>query len=53
MHVNDHKLQIDQMMSNAPAAEQEKSWAEMQKHMDMIADVLADGIAKQFPQKAS
>ncbi|HTI96955.1 MAG TPA: hypothetical protein VL425_10660 [Rudaea sp.] len=53
MHVNDHKLQIDQMMSNAPAAEQEKSWAEMQKHMDMIADVLADGIAKQFPDKAN
>lgn len=53
MHVNDHKLQVDQMMSNAPPAEQEKSWAEMQKHMDMIADVLADGIAKQFPQKAS
>ncbi|HST28627.1 MAG TPA: hypothetical protein VLK26_09705 [Rudaea sp.] len=53
MHVNDHKLQVDQMMSNAPAAEQEKSWADMQKHMDMIADVLADGIAKQFPDKAN
>lgn len=51
MHVNDHKIQIEQMMSNAPKAEQAKSWAEMQQHMDMIADVLAGGIAKQFPNK--
>jgi hypothetical protein len=40
------------MMSNAPAAQQAKSWTDMQHHMDMIADVLADGIAKQFPAKA-
>lgn len=52
MHVNDHKTQIDEMMSNAPASEQAKSWAGMQQHMNMIADVLADGIAKQFPNKA-
>lgn len=52
MHVNDHKTQIDEMMSNAPAAEQAKSWTEMQHHMDMIADALSDGIAKQFPDKA-
>jgi hypothetical protein len=52
MHVNDHKTQIEEMMSNAPAAQQAKSWADMQHHMDMIADVLADGIAKQFPAKA-
>jgi hypothetical protein len=52
MHVNDHKIQVDQMMANAPAAEQEKSWNEMQHHMDMIADTLSDGIAKQFPDKA-
>ena len=52
MHVNDHKTQLDEMMSNAPKAEQAKSWAEMQHHMDMIADVLASGIAKQFPTKA-
>lgn len=52
MHVNDHKTQLDEMMSNAPAAQQAKSWTEMQHHMDMISDVLADGIAKQFPAKA-
>jgi hypothetical protein len=52
MHVNDHKTQLDEMMSNAPAAQQAKSWTEMQHHMNMIADVLADGIAKQFPNKA-
>ena len=51
MHVNDHKTQIDEMMSNAPAAEQAKSWMAMQHHMNMIADVLANGIAKQFPNK--
>ena len=52
MHVSDHKTQIEEMMSNAPAAQQAKSWTEMQHHMDMIADVLASGIAKQFPNKA-
>lgn len=51
MHVNDHKTQLDEMMANAPKAEQAKSWAGMQHHMDMIADVLASGIAKQFPAK--
>lgn len=53
MHVGDHKQQIDQIMSNAPKAEQEKSWAEMQNHMNMIADALSDGIAKQFPDKVN
>lgn len=53
MHVNDHKAQLDEMMSNAPAAQQAKSWAEMQNHMNMIADALSDGIAKQFPTKVN
>lgn len=52
-HAGHHKLQVDAMMANAPAAEQARLWTEMQKHMDMIADVLADGIAKQFPDKVS
>ncbi|HEX5961203.1 MAG TPA: hypothetical protein VFY97_08150 [Rhodanobacteraceae bacterium] len=53
MHVNDHKTQLDELMSNAPAAEQAKSWTGMQQHMDMIADTLSDGIARQFPDKAN
>lgn len=53
MHVNDHKTQLDEMMSNAPAAEQAKSWTGMQDHMNMIADALSDGIAKQFPHKVN
>lgn len=53
MHVNDHKTQVDEMMSNAPKAEQAKAWAEMQEHANTIADALAGGIAKQFPNKAN
>ncbi|MGH8145185.1 MAG: hypothetical protein ACREPY_02540 [Rhodanobacteraceae bacterium] len=52
MHVNDHKIQVEEMMSNAPEAEQAKAWAEMQEHANTIADALAGGIAKQFPNKA-
>lgn len=53
MHVNDHKTQVDEMMSNAPEAEQAQTWTHMQKHMDTIADALASAIAKQFPNKAN
>jgi hypothetical protein len=52
MHTVDHKAQLDMMMANAPQAQQDESWARMQEHMDMIADTLSDGIAKQFPDKA-
>lgn len=52
MHVADHQTQVGQIMSNAPASEQATSWSEMQHHMDTIADALAGGIAKQFPEKA-
>lgn len=51
-HGGHHKSQIDLMMSNAPKADQNKEWLAMQDHMDAVADVLADGIAKQFPDKA-
>ncbi|HMN20014.1 MAG TPA: hypothetical protein PKA16_01330 [Ottowia sp.] len=53
MHVGDHKQQVDAMMANAPAAQQAQLWTDMQHHMDMIADALSDGIAKQFPAKVS
>ncbi len=53
MHVSDHKTQVEQMMSNAPAAEQEQTWNHMEHHANTIADALAAAIAKQFPQKAS
>lgn len=52
MHSVDHKTQLDLMMANAPQAEQDAAWGRMQEHMDMIADTLAAGIAKQFPDKA-
>lgn len=52
-HVNDHKMQVDEMMANAPAAEQAKTWAHMEMHANTIADALAGGIAKQFPTKAN
>lgn len=51
-HVNDHKMQIDEMMANAPKAEQAQTWSHMQQHMNTIADALAGAIAKQFPNKA-
>lgn len=53
MHVGDHRQQVDLMAAKAPKAKQAEAWTDMQHHMDMIADVLADGIAKQFPAKAS
>lgn len=53
MHGGDHRKQVDLMAAKAPKAEQAKAWTEMQQHMDMIADVLASGIAKQFPDKAN
>lgn len=53
MHAGDHKQQVDAMMANAPAAQQNQLWTDMQHHMNMIADVLSDGLAKQFPDKVS
>jgi len=53
MHAGDHKQQVDALMANAPAAQQNQLWSDMQHHMNMIADALSDGLAKQFPSKAS
>ncbi len=49
-HVGHHIAQIDQLNSNDYAGEA-NTWDAMKKHMYVIADVLADGIAKQFPKK--
>lgn len=51
-HVNDHKMQVDELMTNAPRAEQIKTWTHMQDHANAIADALASAIAIQFPDKA-
>ncbi len=51
-HVAHHASQISQIMSGDTKGEQ-ATWAQMQAHMNTIADVLAGGIAKQFPDKAS
>ena len=50
-HVAHHAAQIRQIMSGDTKGEQ-ATWAEMQAHMNIIADALANGIAKQFPDKA-
>lgn len=52
-HAGHHRQQIDLLMSNAPQDEQDQAWTQMQAHMDMIAGVLADGIAKQFPDQVN
>lgn len=49
--IDDHVAQIDQVMSDAPAAEQDRAWADMREHARIIADAFANGIAQQFPAK--
>lgn len=51
-HVGHHATQIQQIMADDVQGERE-TWKAMQHHMDVIADALADGIAKQFPDKAN
>ena len=51
-HVAHHAAQIGQIMRGDAKGEQ-TTWTEMQAHMNTIADALAGGIAKQFPDKAS
>lgn len=50
-HVAHHAAQIQQIMSGDTKGEQ-ATWAQMQAHMNVIADAFASGIAKQFPDKA-
>ncbi len=51
-HVAHHATQIQQIMAGDMKDEQ-TTWTAMQAHMNTIADALAGGIAKQFPDKAS
>jgi hypothetical protein len=52
MHVSDHQMHINEVMAGNSAAAA-KTLAHMRAHMNTIADALAGGIAKQFPDKAS
>ena len=49
-HGSHHVQQIKQFEAKQFDAEA-KTWAAMTGHMYVIADALADGIAKQFPDK--
>lgn len=49
-HGAHHMQQIDEFKARQFDAEA-KTWAAMAAHMNMISDALADGIAKQFPDK--
>ncbi len=51
-HGAHHAAQISELMRGDLAAEA-RTWAAMQKHMDVIADAMAGALAKQFPDKAA
>jgi hypothetical protein len=51
-HGAHHAAQIGEVMRGDRTAEA-KTWAAMQKHMDVIADAMAGALAKQFPKKVS
>ena len=51
-HVAHHQAQVGEIMRGDMAAEA-KTWVAMKAHMDTLADALSDGIAKQFPAKAT
>jgi len=51
-HGAHHAQQIQQIMAGDKKGEAD-TWKAMQAHMDTIADALAAGIARQFPQKAA
>lgn len=49
-HVGHHMAQIDQLNAKDYTGEA-STWEAMKKHMYVVADVLTDGIVKQFPKK--
>ena len=50
IHGSHHISQIQQLIAKDTAGEA-RTWKDMTAHMNVIADTLADGIAKQFPAK--
>lgn len=46
-----HHIQAIQQLQGKQYAEEAQTWDAMKKHMYVIADALADAIAKQFPAK--
>lgn len=51
-HAAHHQMLTGQIMKGDTAGA-DKTWAAMQAHMNTIADAFSDGIAKQFPTKAT
>lgn len=51
-HGAHHAQELQQIMAGDAKGEA-ATWKAMQAHMDTVADALAAGIAKQFPQKAT
>ena len=51
-HAGHHSQLISEIMKGDTAAAA-KTWAAMHAHMNTLADALSDGIAKQFPTKAT
>jgi hypothetical protein len=49
-HGGHHIAQIQQLLAKDYAGEAQ-TWTDMSRHMYVIADALADGLAKQFPAK--
>lgn len=50
IHASHHISQIQELIAKDKAAEA-KTWKEMSAHMNVIADAIADALAKQFPSK--
>jgi hypothetical protein len=51
-HAGHHQMLVGDIMKGDEAASAAE-WTSMQAHMNVIADALSDGIAKQFPAKAA
>ena len=51
-HAGHHQALTGEIMKGDTAGA-DKTWAAMQAHLNTLADALSDGIAKQFPAKAT